>query len=109
MGWNIALSSLTIWSIGATCDRASTAKFSTLLRQLLAGKVTAAAERSDFDLGPGLAISYHEQLLSTQLPEVGSEALASCGPATGCNSIDEQPRRGPANCGSHAALHAQIW
>ncbi|KAF6265404.1 dynein heavy chain 6 [Scenedesmus sp. NREL 46B-D3] len=61
-----------IWSIGATCDRASTAKFSTLLRQLLAGKVTAAAERSDFDLGPGLAISYPEQLLSTQLPEEGT-------------------------------------
>jgi hypothetical protein len=59
-----------IWSIGATCDRPSSVKFNAFLRQLVAGKVTAAAERSDFDLGPGLVINYPEQLLSTQLPEV---------------------------------------
>jgi hypothetical protein len=62
-----------IWSIGATCDRPSETKFNTFLRQLVAGRVTAAADRSDFDLGPGLTISYPEQLLSTQMPEVSSE------------------------------------
>jgi hypothetical protein len=62
-----------IWSIGATCDRPSAAKFNAFLRQLMAGKVTAAAERSEFDLGPGLTISYPEQLLLTQMPEVRIE------------------------------------
>uniref|UniRef100_A0A383V949 AAA+ ATPase domain-containing protein n=1 Tax=Tetradesmus obliquus TaxID=3088 RepID=A0A383V949_TETOB len=61
-----------IWSLGATCDRPSSVKFDAFLRQLVAGKVTAAAERSDFDLGPGLTISYPEQLLSTQLPQEGT-------------------------------------
>jgi hypothetical protein len=67
-----------VWSLGATCDRPSSVKFDAFLRQLVAGKVTAAAERSDFDLGPGLTISYPEQLLSTQLPEVGAGPGRSC-------------------------------
>lgn len=67
-----------IWSLGATCDRPSSVKFDAFLRQLVAGKVTAAAERSDFDLGPGLTISYPEQLLSTQLPQVSAGRATSC-------------------------------
>lgn len=66
-----------IWSVGATCDRPSAAKFDGFLRQLLTGKVTAAAERTDFDLGPGLVINYPERLLATQPPEVRHAAAVA--------------------------------
>jgi hypothetical protein len=59
-----------VWSLGATCDRASAAKFDAFLRQLLVGKVQAAVDRTDVDLGPGLAIRYPEQLYAVVLPEV---------------------------------------
>lgn len=59
-----------VWSVGASCDRASAIKFDAFLRQLLAGKVQAAVDRTDFDLGPGLAIKYPEQLYAVNLPEV---------------------------------------
>lgn len=59
-----------VWSIGASCDRASAVKFDSFLRQLLAGTVQATADRTDVDLGPGLAITYPEQLYTTPLPKV---------------------------------------
>lgn len=59
-----------VWSLGATCDRASVAAFGAFLRSLLTGSVTAGAERRDVDLGPGLVIAYPEQLLHAPLPEV---------------------------------------
>jgi hypothetical protein len=64
-----------VWSIGASCDRASAVKFDAFLRQLLAGKVQAAVDRTDFDLGPGLTIKYPEALYGTVLPEVSIESL----------------------------------
>jgi hypothetical protein len=59
-----------VWSVGASCDRPSALRFDAFLRQLLAGRVQAAVDRSDFDLGPGLAIKYPEQLYAVNLPEV---------------------------------------
>lgn len=66
-----------VWSIGATCDSPSANKFEAFLRQLLARKVDAGAERTDFDLGPGLVINYPERLLGTQVPEVGNFVLCN--------------------------------
>jgi dynein heavy chain len=59
-----------VWSLGASCDRPSAAKFDAFLRQMLVGKVQAAADRTDVDLGPGLAIKYPEHLYAVALPEV---------------------------------------
>lgn len=59
-----------VWSVGASCDRASALKFDAFVMQLLAGRVQAAVDRTDFDLGPGLAVQYPEQLYAVNLPEV---------------------------------------
>jgi hypothetical protein len=45
-------------------------KFDIFLRQLVAGQVQAGPDRTDYDLGPALVISYPEQLLDTRFPEV---------------------------------------
>lgn len=80
-----------VWSVAATLDRGSAAKFDVFLRLLLAGKVTAAPDRADVDLGPGLTISYPQQLMLTALPEVrlanggqGTMVLEVCGKQTFC-------------------------
>lgn len=59
-----------VWSVGSSCDRASAIKFDAFIRQLLAGKVQAEVDRTDFDLGPGLAVKYPEQLYAVPIPEV---------------------------------------
>jgi len=64
-----------VWSIGASCDRASAIKFDSFLRQLMAGTVQAAVDRTDVDLGPGLAISYPEQLYTAPLPKVRAHCV----------------------------------
>jgi hypothetical protein len=61
-----------VWSVGASCDRASAIKFDAFVRQLLAGKVQAEVDRTDFDLGPGLAVKYPEQLYAVTIPEVSA-------------------------------------
>lgn len=63
-----------VWSVGASCDRPSAIKFDSFLRQLLAGQVQAAANRSDVDLGPGLSIKYPEHLYMVPLP-VSTDSL----------------------------------
>lgn len=66
-----------VWSLGATSDRPSAIRFDTFLRQLLAGQVQAAPDRTDVDLGPGLTVKYPQQLYSVPLPEVGVEGSRS--------------------------------
>lgn len=46
-----------VWSIGAATETNGRNKFSAFLRKLVAGEVDKSAERSDFDLGPGLEIN----------------------------------------------------
>jgi hypothetical protein len=69
-----------VWSVGASCDRPSAHKLDAFLRQLLAGKVQAAVDRTDYDLGPGMAIKYPQQLYAVALPEVSScvQVLQDC-------------------------------
>lgn len=45
-----------IWSLGATTDADGRTRFSEFLRKLLEGSVDKKADRTDFDLGPGLEI-----------------------------------------------------
>jgi dynein heavy chain len=71
-----------VWSIGASCDNNSRAKFDAFLRALLAGKVTASAERADYDLGPGIEVKYPAQLLQVAVPEVGDPANLRCNEAS---------------------------
>lgn len=70
-----------VWSVGASCDRPSAAKFDAFLRKLLVGQVQAAVERTDVDLGPGLDIKYPEQMYGMALPEVcfiGTTSQCGC-------------------------------
>jgi len=46
-----------IWSIGGSTETAGRGKFDKFLRQLLAQSVQTNADRTDFDLGPGLEIT----------------------------------------------------
>lgn len=74
-----------VWSVGASCDRPSAAKFDAFLRKLLVGQVQAAVERTDVDLGPGLEIRYPEQMYGMALPEVSDTGTAAhCSQADSC-------------------------
>jgi hypothetical protein len=59
-----------VWSLGASCDSSSRAKFDKFLRALLSGTVQPGVDRQDYDLGPGVAIKYPEVLLALPLPQV---------------------------------------
>ena len=73
-----------VWSIGGTTDSAGRSAFDGFLRKLLARQVEAAAERSDYDLGPGLAISYPAEGLELRAPPQVSCWRASCAGGVCC-------------------------
>ncbi len=64
-----------VWSIGGTTDSAGRSAFDGFLRKLLAHEVQDGAERSDFDLGPGMIIQYTDGLEPTAPPSVSDEVL----------------------------------
>jgi hypothetical protein len=70
-----------VWSVGASCDNSSRAKFDAFLRALVGGKVAASHERADYDLGPGIEIKYPAQLLQVAVPEVGELSCQSVLPS----------------------------
>ncbi len=59
-----------VWSIGGTTDSAGRSAFDAFLRKLLAHQVQEIADRTDFDLGPGLVINYTSGLQPAAPPTV---------------------------------------
>ena len=60
-----------IWSIGGSTDNEGRARFSDFLRKLLKHEVDKSADRTDYDLGPGLELQIPEWKLSTMPPDTG--------------------------------------
>ena len=61
-----------VWSLGASTDTDGRAKFSVFLRKLLAQKVDTSVDRTDFDVGAGLAITYPAFKLVNPMPTGGA-------------------------------------
>lgn len=59
-----------VWSLGATTDTNGRAKFNKFLHKLLLNSVELQAERTDFDLGPGIIISPAPFEFVAHMPEV---------------------------------------
>ena len=57
-----------VWSIGGTTDGPGRKKFDDFFRKLVDKRVDEKPERSDYDLGPGVAIAYPENKLAKTLP-----------------------------------------
>ena len=68
-----------VWSLGATCEAPGRGRMATFLHALLLHNVDPRPERGDFDLGPGMAITYPAAPLQILLPEV-TPRLLSCFP-----------------------------
>ena len=57
-----------VWSIGGTTDSAGRKKFDDFFRKLVDKRVDEKSERTDYDLGPGISITYPDNKLAKTLP-----------------------------------------
>lgn len=82
-----------IWSIGATTNAAGCAAFDTFFKKLVAQEVQPNAERTDFDLGPGLTIAVPESKMLLPLPKESSvyEVMYNVGKGTWMKWLDTMP------------------